>query len=80
MIIDIMEPQKLIIGNDNRVSNAIRSLISRSKWVGLGIMVCAFPANMYISDYWGDVIMAFGLGVALSLGILDTIVSVCYYE
>jgi hypothetical protein len=51
----------------------IKGIVDISKWFGLFIMFAAFPTRTYVSSYWGDMVMAFGLGVAISLGVVDMI-------
>lgn len=50
-----------------------RDFVFKAKWIGLLIMLLAFPAHFCLSGHIDDVIMAFGFGVALSLGVVDAL-------
>jgi hypothetical protein len=53
--------------------STVKDVISRVKWIGIVIMTAAFPIYSFVDHNWGNLIMAFGLGVALSFGVSEVI-------
>lgn len=48
-----------------------KGMVGYGKWIGIIIMIMAFPMRDIFGQFAGYSTMMFGTGVALSLGVID---------